>query len=384
MIAIGVTFFGTLLVWQHFKTPPPHLNQSFEKFPISILKPVKGVDEGIRENLLSFFSLDYPSYELIFSVASRNDPAVVLIQDLIDAHPHISSQLILGDVEIGPNPKVNNLILGYERARYDWVLISDSNIRATPDYLKRNVAQLEPGVGMVTSVVSGQNARLLGGQLEATILNTFYLRAMVLSAKLGKPCVLGKSMLFQKSTAARFGGIRSLAPFLAEDYMAGEAMRRLGLRIVLATDPVCQHIGNYTFKSFWLRHLRWGRIRKAQVPLVLLIEPFLGAMVSGICGAYFFGHVFDVSPVLFIFFHLSFWSICDFTLMWKMSQFQTSLKSQPPKLSSFLAVFWFIRELLALPLWVGIVSGSSVNWRGQKLRLQSGGILQKNSEASHL
>ena len=168
---------------------------------------------------------------------------------------------------------------------HDWVLISDSNVRVNPDYLKRLVAHLSPGVGMVTAVIAGQDASGVGGNLEATYLNTFYARGMNIAAGFGRVCVVGKSMLFQRSTAKRFGGMRTLGCYLAEDYMAGEAMRRLGLQVVIACDPVEQVIGEYSFDSFWKRHLRWGRIRKRHGMSAFALEPLTGAFVSGVLGA---------------------------------------------------------------------------------------------------
>lgn len=333
---------------------------------MSLLKPLRGADNGLEKNLESFFLLDYPRFELLFSVAEASDPACQVVRNLIARFPAVQAKLIVGQLDIGPNPKVNNLAISYGQARHDWVLISDSNVRVEPDYLKRLVAHLEPGVGMVTAVVAGRDAEKPGGSLESVFLNTFYARGMLLLAALGRPPVVGKTMLFQKSTAARFGGIRVLARYLAEDYMAGEAMRKLNLRVLVAADPVRQHLGKLTFRDFWSRHLRWGRIRKAQAPLAFAIEPLFGSVVSGLIGAWASSRAWGIHPLAYFGMHMSIWSACDLTVLLR-------LDPQPKALTP---LAWLIRELLAVPLWFHIGSGNTVNWRGNRLKIQSGGTLE--------
>jgi ceramide glucosyltransferase len=366
LLALLIAAFGTALSLKHLATPPLHLDAPFNLFPVTVLKPLKGSDSGLRENLKSFFELSYPNYEIIFSVADSRDPAFDVISDLMRRHPRIPARLVVGDVKVGPNPKINNMVRGYQQAKYDWILISDSNIRVSPDYLTRLVANLDPGVGIMTSIVAGRNAQGAGGLLEESFLNTFYARGMVLAFSANQPIVMGKSIMFRKSTAERFGGIKILSRYLAEDYIAGEAVRHLGLRAVLASDPVVQYIGDYSFKEFWHRHLRWGRIRKAQSPLTFVLEPLFTCFGSGALGAFAAIRLFHFSCPTFIATHLLLWASCDFLMMKKLSC----------KIDIGAPIVWFLREFLALPLWLHIASGDTVEWRGKKMRLQSGGILE--------
>jgi ceramide glucosyltransferase len=363
--ALGLTILGTWLTLKHLSTPPPHLDAPFRLFPVTVLKPLKGAESGIYENLESFFHLDYPIYEILFSVADLRDPACALVEALLEKYPNVPARLIIGDVQVGLNPKVNNMMQSYQQAKYDWLLVSDSNVRVGSDYLKRLVAHLEPGVGMITSLVAGRYPGGLGGHLESTFLNTFYARGMTLAFWAGHPLVIGKSMMFRKSTAARFGGIQALARYLAEDYIAGEAVRQLGLRVVLAADPVEQYIGTYASKDFWSRHIRWGRIRKAQAPLPFMGEFISCSMISGLLGMFAASHLFGIPPVIFMVIHLGAWSLCDLLMMMKMGE---NIDLGTP-------LVWFLRELAQIPLWLHIASGNTVNWRNQKLRLLPGGIL---------
>jgi ceramide glucosyltransferase len=364
-VVFGLMLWGSWLVRKKVGTPPPHLDAPFNLYPVSILKPLKGVDDRLEQNLEGFFRLDYPDYELLFCVAQASDPAAAIARKLIARHPRVKARLFVGETVVGPNPKVNNMVQAYEAAANDWVLVSDSNVRVRPDYLKRLVAHLKPGVGMVTALVAGQDAWGIGGQLEAAYLNTFYARGMSLAAGLGRICVVGKCMLFQRSVARRFGGLRTLGRYLAEDFMAGEAMERLGLRITIASDPVEQVIGDYSVESFWKRHLRWGRIRKRHAMSAFVLEPFSGALVSGAIGA-FAGHaLWGVPASAFLMLHLMVWSLCD---VLQIRALGASLRWSTP-------IAWFLREALALPLWLNIASGNTVDWRGHKLAIGAGGIL---------
>ena len=370
-LTICLTLSSAFLALRHFARTPPHMDAPFALFPVSIIKPLKGRDDGLRANLESFFKLDYPTCELRFCVADGNDPAIGAVRELMREYPKVSAFLSIGAVDIGPNPKINNMMRSYESARYDWILISDSNVRVEKDYLKKMVAHIDTGVGMVTSAVAGTSPEGVGAHLEAMYLNTFYARGMILTSKLGHPCVIGKSMLFQRSTAARFGGLKTLACYLAEDYMAGHAIMRLGLRNVIACDPIVQHIGKYSFKDFWQRHLRWGRIRKAQAPAAFLFEPFLGCFLTGLLGAWAAFKQFGIRPEQFILVHLLLWSVCDTLVMRKMKI----------RISVGTPLAWFLREALALPLWFHIALGNTVNWRGRRYVVKQGGLLGPSSES---
>ncbi|NQW44048.1 MAG: glycosyltransferase [Deltaproteobacteria bacterium] len=339
---------------------------AFSWEPISILKPLRGLDVGLEANLTTFLTLDYPSYEILFSVTSVNDPAYSVAKKLMEQYPNVATRLFVDSVEVGPNPKVNNMRVSYEASRNDLILISDSNVRVTRDYLKILSGYLrDPKVGMVTAVISGSHEEGLGGRLEAVFLNTFYARSMRLLFFLNRPCVVGKSMLFRKTVAKRFGGIAVLARYLAEDYMAGEAIKRLGLSVVLATEPVTQYIGQLKLKDFWLRHIRWGRIRKSQVLLAFLIEPFFGAVLPGVMGAYAFYLQFQFNPFLFFILHMLIFFLLEIPFIKKIKGTITPL----------VFFIWFLRELLALPLWLNIAWGNTVHWRGRTFKLRQGGLL---------
>jgi ceramide glucosyltransferase len=365
--ALVFYFLGTVLVLpaRRVKAVPE------QELPgVSILKPLKGADEGLEGNLESFFLLNYPRYELIFSVAEASDPACHVVERLRKRHPGMNARLVIGLEGDVPNPKVNNLIRSYGMAAYDLLMISDSNVRVDPGYLRRAVAQFTPETGVLTAVVAGVEPHDKGGVLEATYLNTFYARGMRLAFFFGRPCVIGKSMLFRKSDANRFGGISSLGEYLAEDYMMGVRMLELGLKVGLMADPIRQYVGVHSFASFWKRHLRWGRIRKAHAPIAFLTEPLssplLAALGSGLALHRLTG--FAIAPGIAIHFFAFF--LLDLLVALRVGGRQRHLISG-----------WLLRELLALPMWVVVASGNEVEWRGRLLKIQPGGKIREEEVA---
>lgn len=335
---------------------------------VTILKPLKGIDFGLIENLESFFHLDYPCYEVIFSVASMEDPVGEIVRNLFKKYPKVRAKLVCQPAKLGPNPKINNLSRAYHEALSDLVLISDSNIRVKPDYLKRLIPDMAPTVGVITAVVAGTCPQGIGGWLEASYLNTFFNRWMFLSKMFGFPSVIGKSMLFRKSTLKRAGGLEVLGRYIAEDYMAGHVVMKLDLSVELMRNPISQFIGKYSFQDFWQRHLRWGRIRKSIAPLAFLIEPIFFSTLSGVLGAWGLSSLFSFPFIWGWSLHMACWALLDLTLYSRMDKLNWK---------AFFA--WVLREILALPLWLWILGGRTVLWRGSRYRLLAGGLLEGES-----
>ncbi len=355
--------WGTWLVLRHLRVP----KSVVERKPVSILKPLKGLDFELEENLESFFRLEYPKFELLFSVANESDDACMIVRRLISKYPRVQARISIGETSIGKNPKVNNLIKVYQQAFHDWILISDSNVRVSRDYLEAVTSQFDESTGVVTAIVSGQyRGKGFGGPLEATYLNTFYTRWTMIAHRFGAPVVIGKSMLFRKSEATRFGGIELLARYLAEDYMVGQAMKALGKKVKIMNEPVVQMIGTYSLREFWSRHVRWGRIRKAQSPLSFPLEPLLSLWVSGVLGAHALSHFKLLSFTHALAIHIGLWFVCDLALMLKFKE--------SPRLTNLMA--WIVRETIQVPLWAHVAMGNSVLWRGHRLKLQRGGLLE--------
>jgi ceramide glucosyltransferase len=372
---LAVVTVGTWALFQQLKIP---LLSSSNKVPsllgVSILKPLKGADADLASNLESFFQIrtEIP-FELLFSLESKKDPAFSVLSRLLKLYPKIPAKVFVLDESQTPalnvkNPKLRNVNKSFEQAKYDAVLISDSNVRLKTGELEALALELDEKTGIVTAIVSGTEFKGIGGALESVFLGTFYARFMALSNRFAKPCVVGKAMLFRKSDSERFGGLKLLSEFLAEDFMAGESMRKLGLQVKTSHVVVSQILGTYSYKTFWGRHVRWGRIRKSHAPLAFFAEPLFGTLPMSLLGA------FAISSLISLGFGSAFlcsWVyLCILDGLCYVRTTECSLR-----FTLCFPIFWTMRESLAIPLWIKIASGNDIDWRGNRFTLAPGGLL---------
>lgn len=227
---------------------------------VSVLKPLKGLDDNLFDNLESICNQDYPEYEIIFSLQDYNDPAFKVAEKIKDKFPDKNITLHVERCNAGLNPKVNNLIHAYKIARHDYILISDSNVMVEKNYLKEIMTNMEdPDVGVVSNVIQGVGARSIGSALENLHLNSFVMGSVCFLDKFLKmPCVVGKSMLMRKEDIEAIGGFRSVKNVLAEDYIIGKKMQKSGKKVILSKH-IIRNVNEYWgIRRFLNRHTRWG------------------------------------------------------------------------------------------------------------------------------
>src|SRR5260370_1564964 len=153
--------------------------------PVSIVRPVCGLDNFLEETLRTSFELDYPRYELIFCVASMRDPALPPVPQLIAAHPQSHARLLIGDDRVSQNPKLNNCVKGWRAAKHDWILMAGSNLLMPRDYIRRLLAAWQPDTGLVCSPPVGCRPVGFWSGLECAFLNPYQVRAQYVAAALG-------------------------------------------------------------------------------------------------------------------------------------------------------------------------------------------------------
>jgi ceramide glucosyltransferase len=262
-ILFAVAALGVVLSLVQLVTLRLHLSPArpavFPRPPISILKPLCGVDDDLEANLASFAALDYPSYEVILGVRDRADRAWRAAETAVRRWPG-TFRLALQQGEPGLNPKVNQLIGLAAAARHDLLLVSDSNVRAPAGYLDdvaRHMA--DPTVGLVTHPVGGVGETTLGSALENLQASSAVGPATVAVKRLvGRDVVVGKSMAFRRGDLAALGGFRSVRNVLAEDFVLGvKVSRKLGKRVAIGSVAIPAVSERRTVSGFLSRYGRW-------------------------------------------------------------------------------------------------------------------------------
>ncbi|HXG33435.1 MAG TPA: glycosyltransferase, partial [Bryobacteraceae bacterium] len=213
--------------------------------PVSVLKPLSGADDGLEENLRSFFEQDYPAFEILFAVRTPDDPAAALVERLQSEYPGVPSRLIVTGEPPYPNAKVFSLERMLEQARYDLVVMSDSDIRVEARMLRTLAAEFQdPRVGLATCPYRAVPGSSFWSRLEALGLNTEFL-AGVLAARLleGMKFAVGPTIAARRSTLERIGGLERVKDYLAEDFMLGRLAAAAGVGVILSSYVIEHRIG---------------------------------------------------------------------------------------------------------------------------------------------
>ena len=232
---------------------------------VSILKPVCGLEDELRENLLSFLHLHGVDYEVILSVADADDPALPVIDEIMRAHPTSPFRLVVGgDPRFErTNRKVARLVEAEKYARGETVFISDANVRIEPHVIAETVDAFRGRVGCVSNLFTGSGASTFGATIESLHLLSFVVQGSVLAAFAGVPCVVGKSMAISRRALRAIGGFVAFADVLAEDQAIGLAVRRAGFEVVLSPHLARNIVVRRTLRRALDRQIRWNKIRYA-------------------------------------------------------------------------------------------------------------------------
>jgi ceramide glucosyltransferase len=240
------------------KSPPL---KSFYSPPVSILKPVRGVDREAYENFASFCRLDYPEYELIFAVADPDDPAVPVIEKLQADFPRCSIRLIKGVARMGANSKVNSLCRLVHEAKSDLLVMSDSDVRVNPDYLRVVVTPFaDPLVGAVTGFCRCITSGSVAADLYALGMYMDSAPGALVARRLeGKmQFAFGWTMATTKSRLAEIGGWEAMANYHSDDFELGNRIARSGYRVELMHAPVWMVFPQETIRQYFRHELRWS------------------------------------------------------------------------------------------------------------------------------
>jgi len=270
-----LSIYGVLDHFRELRKSPPA--KSWYSPPVSILKPVRGLDREAYENFASFCRLDYPQYEVIFAVADSDDPVVPLIEKLQADFPGCSIRLIKGVPRMGANHKINSLCRLVQEAKHDVLVMSDSDVRVGADYLRVVVAPFaDPQVGVVT----GFCRCVTGGGIAADLYTLgMYLDSVpvaLLARKLegGMRFAFGWTMATTKRHLSEIGGWEAMANYHSDDFELGDRMVRRGYRVELMGEPVWMVFPQETIGQYFRHELRWSiglkNVRPTAYPWLLL------------------------------------------------------------------------------------------------------------------
>ena len=236
--------------------------------PVSILKPVYGLDRELEGNLLSFCAQDYPDYQLVISVQRLDDPALPLLRRIADAHP-ARVTLVVRESEPTVNGKIQNIANGLEAARHDILVISDADVRVGPDYLRTIVAPLaDPKIGYSCTLYRTADARNVPEKLELLSMNADFVPSLIFThwTKSAVFC-LGATVAARRADIDATGGIASLAEYLVEDQEMGRRLTAYGKHMAFIPMSV-DIIPDYpTFQSWWTHQVYWDQNTKAANPI---------------------------------------------------------------------------------------------------------------------
>lgn len=333
---------------------------------VSILRPVCGLENNLEETLISTFALDYPDFEILFCVAQANDPVGPLVDRLIAAHPQVTAKLLIGDASISGNPKLNNLVKGWDAAAGDWILMADSNVLLPHDTVQRLFGEWRDDTGLVSSPPAGIRPKGFAARLECAFLNSFQGRWQLASAELGNGFAQGKMLFWRKDILDGAGGLAALGHEMAEDVASTKLVRAQGLKVRLTSRLFEQPIGSRRFAAVWGRQLRWSKVRRLGFLPLFLVEivsggalPIAAAVAVTISGL--------LSPL----------SLLGFVTLWYGAEYILARRSGWPATGADVLA-WMCRDALLPALWIAAWFGNSFEWRGNAMRAEDGASLAKS------
>jgi ceramide glucosyltransferase len=327
--------------------------------PVSVLRPLCGIDNFAAETLRSTFALDYPRYEILFCVARANDPVLPLVESLIAAYPDVAVRLLIGDDRVSTNPKLNNVVKGWRAAAHQWIVIADSNVLMPHDYIQQLFASWRDDTGLVASPPIGSHPRGFWAEIECAFLNTYQARWQYIVDSLGSGFAQGKTMLWRRADLDRAGGIEALGKEVAEDAAATKIVRDAGLKVRLIDRPLAQPLGHRGAREVWNRQLRWARLRRASFFLYFLPEILSGGVMP-----------IAVVGVLAKAFGLP-WALClaGFGAFWYGSEMLLAIAARW-HVSLLYPVYGFVRDLMLPVLFFGALRGNDFVWRGNEMQVE--------------
>lgn len=333
--------------------------------PVTVLKPVCGLDQDLYENLHSFCMQDYTDYQVIFGVADESDPAIPIVEQLMRTLPDQDLSLIVDDRLIGTNRKVSNLANMVASAKYEILVIADSDMQVRPDYLKSIVAPFrDDRVGAVTCLYSGIPRGGLASALGAAFINEWFLPSVLVALSFRDiNFCFGSTMVVRREILEQLGGFARFSSLLADDYMLGKFVSKAGYKVCLSPYVVGNVVYEPDIRTLFLHELRWAATIRQVQPL-----------------GYSFSFISYCIPMSLLYF-----AVCPYlidgmitiagavllrVLMHFTARYSLGIKGHAqPWLSP-------LRDILCFTIWAVGLFNRNVHWRQHTYALKSEGQLE--------
>jgi ceramide glucosyltransferase len=345
---------------------------------VSLLKPLHGLEPALETNLESFFSQDYPFYEIVFGCREESDPALDVVQAVRRRYPHVPVKIVLSGEPDRPNAKVCSLGKMAELAGSDYLVISDSDVRVTPQYLREVTRPLfHAEIGMVSCLYRGVPSGGLWSRLEALGMSVEMTAGVVVADMLeGLKFALGPTMAIRRDVLDEIGGFHVLADYCADDFVLGQRVFESGKQVVLSryiVDHVAVHrhcVASLQHQVRWMKSTRFSRPKGHIGTGLTFAMPFglLGLLAGAVMG----------DPLL----GLALFLYAALNRMMEAMLAGWGVVRDP--LARRYCWLYPVRDLLGFFLWSASFLNTSIVWRGERYQLRLGGKMVRQARAEEV
>jgi ceramide glucosyltransferase len=357
------TLAAVLLVRRFFTIKPAQFSNPMPG--VTIIKPLRGAEPQLFENLASFCAQDYAGpVQLLFGVADASDPAVSVVERLMREQSSVAVRLVITAEASGGNPKIANL-LGLEgHIAHEMIVLSDSDIAVSPDYLTRTIATLcQSNVGLVTWLYRGAPRGGIFARLASMAIDYHFLPSVVvgMTLHLANPC-FGSTIALRRETLVAIGGFAAFRDQLADDHAIGEAVRAKGLRVAVPPAVVVHTCSEESASALWQHELRWNTTIRSIDPLgyagAVITHPLVFALLAALLAGFNPATVTILLGVL----------ACRLVLALQVDH---TLAMSPTR-------WWLIpaRDVWSFVIYVASFFTGTVTWRGHRYRVSRDGMLE--------
>lgn len=329
--------------------------------PISILKPLHGIDEGLEDNLRACFEQDYIAFEILFAARDAGDPAFEIVERLRAEYPKVQTKVIVTGEPPYPNAKVYSLDKMLAEARHDLLVMSDSDVRVKPRMLRAIAAEFQdPKVAVATCPYRAVAGASLWSTLEAIGMNTEFIGGLMVARMIeGVKFAVGPTIAARRSALEAIGGFETLQEYLAEDFVMGHLAAEKGMGVILSSYVVEHRIGSQGFAANARHRLRWARSTRRSRPAGYIGQLFTNPIPLALILIAVNAAWWPMLVVTVLLRALAAWCASSWVLRCRMT-----------------ARFWLllpVQDVASFLFWTAGFFGNTISWRGRKYYLRRDG-----------